>query len=657
MMFVRSQRLIADYTSGDACVTPKDERCICGIDGVPSCTAEVIDINSYPAVTVQRISSLSSSSNVISPRTINSARTYERDRNSLEENLPNQVERLERYSTDPTVLSKDIPRTVNPHILDNHLNKYSTEQHSVVTETTYGTQAHRQTGSDVTDVPLVTESDQRSIAQNYFHPVNVEDSNSRPNLTNNTQPEHTNLSVGHFLKLVTDAIKDKRVKNILQGVSVGDHSKNVGESSLQIPGNIDDRNRKITTDSSTSTQSFLIASTNSCRFGTRWYGGSLRCHCGLDNSIICGDPSFVATEIDRFRLNRSECTQGHTWKEDDSCTVCECQISGVALCWQSSSCLLPFLIKPLSETTSILKDVEISGKVQHSDWQTEVAGKKKENLILNRTGDKSVTKLLSHKKEDLELVSLENTNSDDISGDGEVLDRDTTSGMVDLTESKIIVNEVDGSGKIRSQVITASLDVGKHNQTDFDTSSDTSTVDLSTNFRSLVNISVYSGENSGSSGSVKSETQKGNSNIKSENIESNSVQADSDNKGSYIKETVTVARPECKLKSRWIDGCKRCLCNQDGKKECDDRRCPKAMPISVDTPTPISDCGDKSNPRPVQCPPAGPVSARDHPIAPQEINDSSKLCGRFKPGDEYWDDCNMCLCTPVGPKCTAKNCA
>ncbi|KAL8596968.1 hypothetical protein ACOMHN_027914 [Nucella lapillus] len=85
-----------------------------------------------------------------------------------------------------------------------------------------------------------------------------------------------------------------------------------------------------------STQELLITSDNLCRFGARWYGGSLRCFCDLEGAIACGNPVFVLAFFDDFRVESKPCEEGHTW--EDGCRVCTCQVNGVIFCRSSQSC-------------------------------------------------------------------------------------------------------------------------------------------------------------------------------------------------------------------------------------------------------------------------------------------------------------------------------
>lgn len=89
-------------------------------------------------------------------------------------------------------------------------------------------------------------------------------------------------------------------------------------------------------DFGSSSQELLIMSDNMCRFGPRWYGGSLRCFCDIDGSITCGNPTFVTAFIDDFSVRREACEENHVWEE--GCSVCSCRLNGVVFCRRSRDC-------------------------------------------------------------------------------------------------------------------------------------------------------------------------------------------------------------------------------------------------------------------------------------------------------------------------------
>nr|KAG5703243.1 hypothetical protein BaRGS_034154 [Batillaria attramentaria] len=113
-------------------------------------------------------------------------------------------------------------------------------------------------------------------------------------------------------------------------------------------------------DEGSSSQELLIMSDNMCRFGSRWYGGSLRCFCDIDGSITCGDPTFVTAFIDNFLVQRQECEEGHVWEE--GCSVCSCRRNGVIFCRRSSDCRHQFLD---SEEEGDASDDDILGDLDH----------------------------------------------------------------------------------------------------------------------------------------------------------------------------------------------------------------------------------------------------------------------------------------------------
>lgn len=96
--------------------------------------------------------------------------------------------------------------------------------------------------------------------------------------------------------------------------------------------------RKYTSDNPpiSTTQELLITSDNLCRFGPRWYGGSLRCFCDIDGSITCGNPAFVTAFFDDFKVRKERCEEGHAWEE--ACTVCSCRVNGVIFCRRDQKC-------------------------------------------------------------------------------------------------------------------------------------------------------------------------------------------------------------------------------------------------------------------------------------------------------------------------------
>lgn len=153
----------------------------------------------------------------------------------------------------------------------------------------------------------------------------------------------------------------------------------------------------------------------------------------------------------------------------------------------------------------------------------------------------------------------------------------------------------------------------------------------------------------------------------------------------------------CTPGTHWREGCARCHCNDTGHEiTCSRRDCsephssdelqnhrhhphddrdhqPQLTPHHTSHKRNDKDAGDRHEevkqdnavavakpsaiPRrpmgPIMVPP--PIPNTDMPIyypAPSKEGP----CGKFKPGDKFWKDCNLCFCTNKGPKCTAKNC-
>ena len=120
---------------------------------------------------------------------------------------------------------------------------------------------------------------------------------------------------------------------------------------------------------------------------------------------------------------------------------------------------------------------------------------------------------------------------------------------------------------------------------------------------------------------------------------------------------------ECPRGRKWVEGCKRCTCDSRSRKHCDDSSCPKlsnplkenAIVEEVYDVAKQGEAGEGSRgafQRPPQL-----KQLRRHGVRPNFRQRLLTMCGEFKVGDQYWDVCNLCLCTPHGPKCTAASCA
>ncbi|KAK6179048.1 hypothetical protein SNE40_011495 [Patella caerulea] len=123
---------------------------------------------------------------------------------------------------------------------------------------------------------------------------------------------------------------------------------------------------------------------------------------------------------------------------------------------------------------------------------------------------------------------------------------------------------------------------------------------------------------------------------------------------------------ECKIGDHWKDGCKRCRCNKKGKPVCKSRHCNQSTDDKTDgnvlpsrrLPTggliPESKTPFKMPDKPrFRMPTFFPGIRFDRKEKPVPIFN----CNGFKPGEKYWDNCNLCHCTTNGdPMCYSKLC-
>ncbi|XP_012937801.1 uncharacterized protein LOC106011730 [Aplysia californica] len=435
--------------------------------------------------------------------------------------------------------------------------------------------------------------------------------------------------------------------------------------------------------------SLLVASDNRCRFGVRWYGGGLRCYCDSDGSITCGDPSFVAARIDGFRFEKVACEQGHIWEEKGSCRVCECQISGVVLCRRSSHCPLPFLIQPVSVDNSGRDATEGGG-----DYYIRSQNRKHNGAF---TGE-----FRSGQEDSLDWSHVTSRGRGTVGGGlaqvtGHRIGGDVRSDVDDTEDDvdfRILTSgEMDGSGETttsRESTPDRSDIIGGGARRE-ETGSDI-VFDLTLDPSDRPSIVVDGGEGEGRGGLLLtggkipdpdakdytiSSNHNRNNNKKKSNSNNNSNKYDHrkqydkqhrdvinnsmglPQQGGKRRTTVVIVR-ECKPRSRWLDGCRRCRCDVRGRKYCDDSSCLKAELATVETSTAASSPqdgghGGKRHARPMQRPPSLSIF-RNEPVNLTDRFRPRNHCGRFKVNQKYWSDCNLCLCTPHGPKCTAKNC-
>ncbi|CAG5132723.1 unnamed protein product [Candidula unifasciata] len=742
LLLMRSERYALDFLSHDACLDAKDGRCICGADGVPSCTAEVIDRNAHPATTIGLNPIFPAVASLISPRVVYYDRPYasksgnRHDRpefytDSLYINHPDETaENLsnEQYKKRLHFLVKRHARRNKNHSPQVYIsargrasqhskrrsaidlrrpsshNQRNSRKHFEENLSGKGSQGRRQNqNADQTfwgDSASVFDNDVKSNGENQLDPNNER--------TESFISKDVNVPNAKVYKKAYkdsfDIFASRKKKELdeyigLVGLNEGNTFKKNADMLKEDTLDTEYLNDETSTDNlaHSASTSLLVASNNRCRWGVRWYGGSLRCYCGLENSITCGDPSFVASRIDGFRLEPASCEVGQAWDDADTCRACECQVRGVILCRRSSSCPLPFLIKPLPVHPDQgnhfdRKDDFVGSKGQSSIGHTdEFTGQEEQKVVF----DKNVTSLEDVDKESVDAeegsagVGGREVDVYIITDGANITTVDDTDGKIKiddkLEEPVLITVPENNSQEIDYNNGNKEIGPGSNNN---ETVSDNNSDKIHTGINNRDNIS----ENGTTSGGNKNEDnvleldvgitrypgviirQENNATLGDVNF---NVKKDNDNQESRedgkettskevevrentdFKRTTQVVVGECRPMSRWLDRCKRCQCDKDGKKHCDISRCPRPMPVipvRVSFPPDTGD-NDQRSGRPMQRPPPELFLPRVGPIDLTPTFLGLDLCGRFTVGQKYWDECNICLCTPHGPKCTAKNCA
>ncbi|BFZ16421.1 hypothetical protein BsWGS_19460 [Bradybaena similaris] len=554
LVLLHSNRPEVDTMSNGACVQPTDERCVCGVDGVPSCTAEVIDKNAVPAITVDLNPTLSSS---------------------------------------PSLRSQ-VPVYSNPGFMSTNTR---TREHS-------------------------------------------------PDITGEHYGEHEELLVDSNKGVPDHIYNSGRNTDISNRVSL---SQNGGHS-VQLQGLLDRGGKQTVPEDEAA--SLLVITANRCRWGVRWYGGGLRCYCGTDNSITCGDPNFVASRIDGFRLQTGECDEGRTWEVKDACTVCTCQISGVTLCHRSPTCRLPFLIKALLTNTDAARNFEIGTHNQILNAEKELTEQKEHTFVWNKAADKTVEEPSSSTEKNLLILDYINKEIDH----SEVHNKHITSGDhpgLKTGSSLPYYVDVDGSGDTNFPEQTTTWPEDGDVQT-HDTRIKGATIE-----HAILEAEKRNAETATTPDNAKYEAATvaamdsnatvapGNSNATVAAKNSNATVAASNSNGKCIPGT------------HWLERrCSICSCNSQRVVRCNDSLCPRRFTASTPKPTLTSSAPNpptRGSGRPVQSPPRHAFWDRTGPItiAPAAVQN----CGRFRPGDIYWENCNMCECATDGPKCTMKSCS
>uniref|UniRef100_A0A0B7AS10 Pacifastin domain-containing protein n=1 Tax=Arion vulgaris TaxID=1028688 RepID=A0A0B7AS10_9EUPU len=645
---MRNQRFSTYLLSRGDCTNLKDDRCVCGVDGVPSCTAEVIDRKAYPAITISLNPVFPASSSLVIPKVVYYERSFPKyDQHGARITAP-------EYYSDSSYARDEEESGNTP------TNKQHRRRHFLVKR--YASSNHRKHSQELYNnndrwhqIPRYERSSaaHSSLSHNRQNSKeNFADSEGRNrgifrigrkvNSLGTLHPRdasttfdgsrlyHDNKKRG--ISSVPKYNRDDTISEHVVGDSYNNEKKEIRrkikpESLSEIK---DYRERTKVQDrrvleevrindgpvdetrSDTAPSSLLIASDNRCRWGVRWYGGSLRCYCDLDNSITCGDPSFVASRIDGFRLERIVCEEGHVWEDEATCRECECQISGFVLCRRSPSCPLPFLIKqlPMDADTSF-DGKDIGEKSQLSIGQTdEFTGRAEQNIDWVKS--KTETKPTPDDK-----------------------DTDSNEGIY------VNIDSTDSSNTDKTKVDTLNLSMHKGNESNnskIDNTNNNTPADIE---RDVINSNEIVDLNFDKNSDKKMVVEE-----KTNDIDK-----------SDSKRTSPTIFSECKLKSRWLDGCKRCECDQNGRKYCDDSRCLKPMSVNMEITNASSQNVDKLPSRPVQRPPEGFFLSRFRPVDLNPTFLLTDLCSNITNGQKYWDDCNICICTPHGPKCTAKNCS
>ncbi|BFY99460.1 hypothetical protein BsWGS_02500 [Bradybaena similaris] len=713
LLLMRSERYGRDFLSHDACLNAQDGRCVCGIDGVPSCTAEVIDRNAHPATTVRLNSVFPTASSIISPRHVyynqpyTHSRGFRNDRpgfysDSLYINHPDgtietlnngqlkkhvhslvkrHTSRNKKHSPQVYITTRRRSQNnkhksaVSTHKSSSH-NSRNSRKHFENSLSGRGSRGRRKKTDTIRDDPdsvfdtgLIISND----GSQFYPNIKWRDTSSRKGLSGSNIKMYKNTHKDYYETVPGG--KREELKELL-GLTSRDadekfqkRTEPLREDSLE--GKYFNDEAVVENLANDILPSLLIVSGNRCRWGVRWYGGSLRCYCGMDNSITCGDPSFVASRIDGFRLERASCEVGQAWDDTNACRACECLIKGVVLCTRSPSCPLPFLIKPLplhpdEERHFDRKDDYGDGKGQSSIGHTdEFTGQEVHKVVFdNDTSEGDVDKGITEEKES----HLENDVYIDKEGanltvvdftDGKIKDDSKLDVPNRITTSK---NDSEKTGNKNGNTEVNSknnnVETGRgDDSTDGENKKEDNVVRLN-NGTARHPDSVIPQEDTSTAGDVninlgEDVVGKGGEEI-SEDLANNKLGNIGNND---FKRTTQVIVGECKPLHRWLEGCTRCRCDKDGKKHCSDSRCLKPISVIPGLINTSSDNGDKRHNRPMQRPPPALFLSRDGPINLQPPFLGTSLCGRFTVGQKYWDECNICLCTPHGPKCTAKNCA
>ncbi|CAL1544262.1 unnamed protein product [Lymnaea stagnalis] len=623
------------------CVKNNPHHCVCGLDGVPSCTAQAIDRSLYPnAKTFILQTPVPFSSSLIAPRNV----YYEkRNRNTVEKkprnfdgsaSEPRYVQDSEFYPSRHVIFRRDLRRDSDEDIFrdDKSTKRTSHRRHS----------------------DNLIRNQEKYLAfydfyENYFHNSKNRHefgSSSNKNVGGGGGESHNNdyLKENYESEALPGVYGYAPVyKDYNKGPRVGsDHHKRPSEGSGYRRANgRHGRNWRqeektagdelVYDEPKTFKKSVVAVSDNRCRFGVRWYGGSLRCYCNKDDgSITCGNPSLVALRFDVYRLKGSNCDEGQWHDSGESCQHCECLTNGILYCERSELCPLPLLISPISVDLGNFNDRKDTG---HNTG--EFKGQDVENLLWDNYGDggKTTTKI---------DPVYDVTDFDVTDGAGDVVRsrQDATDDNLDDVDSVISSGEADDL-EPANEFVDKRGPTKKPNKKPDRNRTTTPT-----------NGKIHRGKPNA---------------------------PDS-------KATSVVIVQECKPGRAWSSGCRKCKCSASGKKFCDDSKCKNVLKTTSTTttttttastttsstttpstteaattttstspPTPPTTIYRRPRPKSRPEPQSVLTVVREGPVIRKPLFDA-RPCGRFNESEQYWVDCNLCICMKQGPKCTAKSC-
>lgn len=620
------------------CVKNNPHNCVCGLDGVPSCTAKAIDRSSHPNAKTFILPAPVP----FSPRTIAPQDVYYQQRNGVQHKTrlpdgsssePRYIQHNEFYPSRHAVFRRDLRR-------DFPKDNFRDGDNTRTSPFWYIDNLIRRQEKYL---------DFYDFYENYFHR-----SNSRQDFRDTSSTNLESEEGGQKNNYLSENSETETLPGVYGYAPVyKDYNwePEVGSKDYKRPS-VDRRGRSrhektrgdglVYDEPKTFKQSVVAVSDDRCRFGVRWYGGSLRCYCdNEDGSISCGDPSFVALTIDVFRLKGANCDEGQWHDPQRSCLHCECLTHNVLQCGRSELCPLPLLI---GFNTEDLENFNDRKDLEHNTG--EFKGQDVENLTWDFGHGGRSSKL---------------NPADDHENKPTAVDKD-----LDEVDSPISSGEADGSGEVKpaKNVIDGGDLEPPHEFVD----------------------------KRGTVSSTKKPNKKPNGN-KTTTPTSEKINRGKPNVPDS-KATTFVIIQDCKPGRVWTTGCKRCTCSAAGKKICDESKCKNGQrttstttsststtttttstpsttasttatstttteattsSTSTTSPPPSTTTYRRPRPKPKPEPKSVLPVVRDGPVVFKSLFDA-RPCGRFNESEHYWVDCNICICTKQGPKCTAQSC-